>query len=141
MKKLNLLLAALASTALLYTPFSQAESLVDGVYQAEGDARGTGKCILTIKSIDNPSNQYGDDTFELESSGEGSCEWSAVGMSKNFAITGGLITSGGTTAFVKLTFPFGPAGKRMELTALDLDGSVRNIEIFQKLDENVQLSE
>ncbi len=141
MKKLNLLLGAVASMALLHTTLSQAESLVDGVYQSEGDARGTGKCELTIKSIDDPQNKYGDEAFELESSGTGSCEWSAIGLSKSYAITGGLVTSGGATVFVKLTFPFGPAGKRIELTSFDLDGSMRNIEIFQKLEDSVVTSE
>lgn len=140
MTKTKILLTAAAAMTLLHAPLSVAQSLVDGVYQSDGDANGTGKCTLTIKQIDSP-HKYGDDAFELESSGTGSCEWSAVGISKNFAISGGMITGGGATAFVKLTFPFGPAGKRMELTAFDLDGAVRNSEAFNKLEGNSLLGE
>jgi|TARA_B100000809_G_scaffold111473_1_gene110043 hypothetical protein len=68
---------------------------------------------------------------------DGACEWSAIGMSKNFVITAGLITSGATTAFVKLIFPFSPVGKRIELTAYDLDGTVRNSDSFSKIDNLV----
>lgn len=113
---------------------AQAESLVDGVYKSQGDAKGTGKCTLVIKSIEE-AHKYGDEAFELESSGEGSCEWSAIGMSKNFAITGGMVTGGGAPAFVKLTFPFGPAGKQVEMTSFDLDGTVRNKELFARSPE------
>ena len=68
---------------------------------------------------------------------DGACEWSAIGMSKNFVITAGLITSGATTAFVKLIFPFSPVGKRIELTAFDLDGTARNSNSFSKIDNLV----
>ncbi|MDG1026932.1 MAG: hypothetical protein P8N94_15415 [Gammaproteobacteria bacterium] len=54
-------------------------------------------------------------------------------MSKNFVITSGLVTSGGTAAFVKLSFPFGHAGKRFELIAYDVDGSVRNREALSRI--------
>ena len=131
MRKLKLLIGALVSVALFYAPLSQAESIVDGVYLSDGADNGTGRCTLTIKSI-TEDPKYGDETFELESSGDGACEWSAIGLSKSYAITGGLVTSGGATAFVKLIFPFGPAGKRIELTAFDLDGTVRNNEVFAK---------
>jgi len=104
---------------------SHAESLVDGVYESAGDAKGNGKCTLSIASIDE-SHKYGDTAFELESSGEGSCEWSAIGMSKSYSITAGLVTNSGTPAFLKVTFPFGPAGGKIEVTTFDLDGSVRN---------------
>lgn len=131
MSKLKLLIGTFASIALFYAPLSQAESIIDGTYLSDGAENGTGKCTLTIKSITG-SPKYGDETFELESTGDGACEWSAIGVSKNYAVTGGLVTSGGAPAFVKLTFPFGPAGKRVELTAFDLDGSVRNNEGFAK---------
>ncbi|NQV69022.1 MAG: hypothetical protein HQ498_03240 [Pseudohongiella sp.] len=131
MSKIKLLIGSLASAALFYAPLSLAESIVDGTYLSEGASNGTGKCTLTIKSI-TQSPKYGDETFELESSGDGACEWSAIGLSKSYAITGGLVTNGGAPAFVKLKFPFGPAGKRIELTAFDMDGSVRNNEVFAK---------
>ena len=60
-----------------------------------------------------------------------------MGISKSYSITAGLITNGGTPAFLKLTFPFGPAGKRVNLTSYDLDGAVRNEESFAKTDENL----
>ena len=139
MTKMRILLGTAVTAAFLYSPFSLAESLVDGTYMSEGDDRGLGKCTLVVKSIDE-EHKYGDEVFELESSGDGSCEWSALGLSKSYAISGGMVTNGGTAAFVKLTFPFGPAGKRIELTTYDLDGSVRNQESFNKLDDNLQLS-
>lgn len=41
----------------------------------------------------------------------------------------------GSSAFVKVTFPFGPAGNQLEITTYDLDGSLRNSESFTKVDE------
>ena len=111
---------------------SFADSLIDGTYQSSGDGRGAGVCTLVVKSIDEP-HKYRDEVFELESSGDGACEWSALAISKKRAITGGLITNSGTSAFVKLTFPFGPAGKRVEVTSFDVDGTLRNSETFTKL--------
>ena len=90
------------------------------------------KCTLSIISFEK-EHKYGDDTFDLESTGDGACEWTAIGVSKNFVITAGLVTSGGTAAFVKLSFPIGPAGKRVELIASDVDGSVRNREAFSRI--------
>jgi hypothetical protein len=136
MTKTKLLPGIVASIALLYAPLSLAQSLVDGVYKSDGDAQGTGKCTLIIKKLDE-SHKYGDEAFALESSGTGSCQWSAIGISKNYAITAGMVTGGGATAVVKLKFPFGPAGKRIELTAMDLDGSERSTEVFNKLDDKV----
>ena len=134
MKKSFSFFSIAISFLLLHSPLSNAQSMVDGVYLSTGDARGTGICTLIIKTLDEP-HKYGGDVFELESSGEGSCEWSAVGTSKNYTINGGMITSGGAPAFVKLSFPFGPAGNRMELTALDLDGSLRLNQVFAKQEE------
>jgi len=125
---------AIGSALILMASAAQAESLVDGVYQSAGDENGNGKCTLQIKSIEE-EHKYGDLAFELESSGDGSCEWSAIGMSKSYSITAGLVTNSGTPAFVKVTFPFGPAGNRVELTTFDLDGSVRNNLGFSKINE------
>lgn len=133
MNKVKLILGAVISTSLLISSVSQAESLVDGVYQSSGDANGNAKCTLTVKST-NIKNKYGDETFELESSGDGSCEWSALGISKSYAITAGLVTNSGAPAFVKISFPFGPAGNHIEVTTLDLDGSLRNNDSFVKQD-------
>jgi hypothetical protein len=131
MSKSRILIAALSAAALSYIPLSQAESLVDGEYLSEGDVNGKGVCTLVVKSI-TEGRKYGDESFELESSGDGACEWSAIGLSKSYAITGGMVTSGGSPAFLRLTFPFGPAGNKLEMTAYDLDGSIRVNEVFAK---------
>ena len=130
----KMLLAALVSVSLSYAQIGLAQSLVDGKYLSEGAENGTGRCTLAITSF-KKDHKYGDDTFSLESSGEGACEWTAIGVSKNYVITAGLVTSGGKAAFVKLNFPFGPAGKRMELVSYDVDGSIRNKEAFAKMDD------
>ncbi len=135
MKRLALLSPCLLAGA-LFTQAASADSLIDGVYRSAGDANGNGQCTLVIKSVDE-EHKYGDAVFELESTGDGACEWSAVGMSKSYAITAGLVTNSGTAAFVKVTFPFGPAGKRVDITSLDLDGSIRNEESFTKIDSNM----
>lgn len=135
MKRLALLSPCLLAGA-LFAQAAHAESLIDGVYRSAGDANGNGQCTLVIKSMDE-EHKYGDAVFELESTGDGACEWSAVGMSKSYAITAGLVTNSGTAAFVKASFPFGPAGKRVDITSLDLDGSIRNEESFTRIDSNM----
>ena len=132
MKTPKLLSATVLSVSLLVAQTGLSQSLVDGNYVSDGAENGTGKCTLSITSFEK-EHKYGDDTFDLESSGDGACEWTAIGVSKNYIITAGLVTSSGTPAFVKLTFPFGPAGKRVELTAFDVDGSIRNKEAFSKI--------
>ncbi|MEX0964775.1 MAG: hypothetical protein WDZ52_12120 [Pseudohongiellaceae bacterium] len=132
MQKAKLIFAAALSIALIQAQAGFAQSLVDGNYLSDGAENGTGKCTLSIARIES-NHKYGDDAFGLESTGEGACEWTAIGVSKNYVITAGLVTSGGTPAFVKLTFPFGPAGKRLELIAFDVDGSIRNREVFSKI--------
>ena len=136
MKK-TMTLAVLAGA--LATSAAQAESLVDGVYLSQGDENGKGVCTLSLKSLDQ-DHKYGDEVFELESNGDGACEWTALGISKSYAITGGMVTNGGTPAFVKLSFPFGPAGKRIELTTFDVDGTVRNSDIFH-MQEDILVGE
>ena len=123
---------AMTLGAALLAPAVQADSLIDGTYKTVTDgSEGSAACTLVIKSIDAP-HKYGDGLYELESAGTGACNWSAVGLSKSYVLTGGLITNGGATAFFKLSFPFGPAGNRIEITALDPDGSVRNKELFAR---------
>jgi len=129
--KHNLILSTGIAAGLVLSGLSHAESLVDGIYLSGGDNNGKGKCTLSLKSTDT-TNKYGDDTFELESSGDGSCEWSALGISKSYAITAGLVTNAGAPAFVKIRFPFGPAGNNIEVTTIDLDGSLRNSDSFVK---------
>jgi hypothetical protein len=123
-------------SALMLNSTAHADSLVDGVYQTDGDSNGAGQCTLIIRSVEQ-SHKYGDELFELESSGDGACEWSAVGISKSYAITAGLVTNSGTPAFLKITFPFGPAGKQVKLTTYDLDGAVRNEESLAKIDDKL----
>ena len=132
MKNSKLLSTAVLSVSLLTAQQGLSQSLVDGKYLSDGAENGTGKCTLSITSFQK-EHKYGDDTFDLESTGDGACEWTAIGVSKNYVITAGLVTSGGTPAFVKLSFPFGPAGKRVELIAFDVDGSIRNKEAFSKI--------
>jgi hypothetical protein len=131
----------LGSMALaLASSLSQADSLIDGVYFSPGGENGRGSCELTISSLGGET-KYGDQLFMLESSGEGACEWSAIGMSRNFAITAGSVTSGGVPTFIKLNFPFGPAGKRIQLTSFDVDGAVRNQELFIQGQEELYSAE
>jgi hypothetical protein len=139
MKK-TLLLSSAALSLALVNQSSLAQSLIDGVYDSPSGENGRGACQLTISSL-GEETKYGDQLFRLESSGEGACEWSAIGMSKNFAITAGSVTSGGVQTFVKLTFPFGPAGKRIQLTSYDADGSVRNEEMFVQNDDTLYAAE
>ena len=137
MKKSHLL----GSMALaLASSVSQADSLIDGVYFSPGGENGRGSCQLTISSL-GEETKYGDQLFMLESSGEGACEWSAIGMSRNYAITAGSVTSGGVPTFIKLNFPFGPAGKRIQLTSFDVDGAVRNQELFIQGQEELYSAE
>ena len=136
MSKIKLALGTLMLPALMLNSAAQTDSLVDGIYQSDGDSNGAGQCTLIIRSVEQ-SHKYGDELFELESSGDGACEWSAVGISKSYAITAGLITNSGTPAFLKITFPFGPAGKQVKLTSYDLDGAVRNEESFAKTDDQL----
>ena len=133
-------LITLALSLLFSLSTSFADSLIDGVYFSLSDPNGLGACELTISSL-SEEPKYGDQLFQLESSGDGACEWSAIGMSKNFAITAGSVTSGGVSTFVKLTFPFGPAGKRIQLTAYDADGTVRHEEMFIQIEPDLLSAE
>ncbi len=136
MNRSKLLIASLLFAALSYAQTGLAQSLVYGEYLSNGAENGTGKCKckckLSIISFEK-EHKYGDDTSDLESTGDGACEWTAICVSKNFVITAGLVASRGTAAFVKLSFPIGPAGKRVELIACHVDGSVRNREAFSRI--------
>ena len=140
MNRSKLLIASLLFAALSYAQTGLAQSLVYGEYLSNGAENGTGKCKckckckckLSIISFEK-EHKYGDDTSDLESTGDGACEWTAICVSKNFVITAGLVASRGTAAFVKLSFPIGPAGKRVELIACHVDRSVRNREAFSRI--------
>ena len=120
---------SLGVLAVFATAPAMAESVIDGHYSSTDSGPGSAVCDLSISSLDDKS-KYGDQLFHIESSGDGACEWSAIGVSKSFIITAGSVTSGGAQTFVRLDFPFGPAGKRIQLTAFDADGSIRNEEMF-----------
>jgi len=139
MNVLRLLSGAAAALTLSFTSLAQAQSLVDGIYVSSGQSDGSGQCTLLLTSIEQ-THKYGDAAFELESSGEGACEWSAIGMAKSYSITAGLITNSGTPAFVKVSFPYGPAGGHLEITTYDLDGTVRNEQTFAKDEERTLTS-
>ena len=110
---------------------SIAETVIDGAWISSGDSSGNAKCTLNITSLsDHP--KYGDDIFQLESSGVGACTWSGIGLSKSYAITAGIVTSGGAGAFVRITFPFGPAGNQLNIVSYNLDGTSRNNESFTR---------
>lgn len=136
MNRSKLLIASLLFAALSYAQTGLAQSLVYGEYLSNGAENGKCKCKckckLSIISFEK-EHKYGDDTSDLESTGDGACEWTAICVSKNFVITAGLVASRGTAAFVKLSFPIGPAGKRVELIACHVDGSVRNREAFSRI--------
>ena len=127
MKQLSLLVA------IVFLPLwsSFGETVVDGTWMSDDDTNGNTKCTLSITSQEKHP-EYGDEYFALESSGAGSCEWSAIGLSKNYAISAGLVNSAGIAAFVRVTFPFGPAGSELVLDSLNLDGTVRNSESFTR---------
>ncbi len=129
MKKIAILKNLALSCFVLASPHVMAESLVDGAYFSAAGANGLGACKLVITGLGEES-KYGDQLFTLESSGAGACEWSGTGLSKSFTISAGLISSGGVPAFVLVKFPFGPMGKRVELTSFNADGSTRNTETF-----------
>ena len=132
MNRSKLLIASLLFAALSYAQTGLAQSLVYGEYLSNGAENGKCKCKLSIISFEK-EHKYGDDTSDLESTGDGACEWTAICVSKNFVITAGLVASRGTAAFVKLSFPIDPAGKRVELIACHVDGSVRNREAFSRI--------
>lgn len=116
---------------LIFSVSLQAQTMIEGVYSSADGENGRGGCTLEIKSL-GKSPKYGDNLYSLMSSGEGSCEWTAVGLAKNFVITGGVVTSGGYNGFVSLKWPFGPGGPQMNLDSYNPDGSARNSESFTR---------
>ena len=132
MNKARILGGITVASVLMFAPAISAETLAHGIYKTVTDgSEGASTCTLVVRSMANV-HKYGDAMFELESTGDGACNWSAVGVSKNYLITGAMVTNGGASAFMKLAFPFGPAGKRIEITTFDTDGTLRNKELFAK---------
>lgn len=79
MNRSKLLIASLLFAALSYAQTGLAQSLVYGEYLSNGAENGTGKCKckckckLSIISFEK-EHKYGDDTSDLESTGDGACE-------------------------------------------------------------------
>jgi len=128
MKKFSTVLLAVGFCAAL--PVS-AQTMIEGVYLSSSGENGRGGCTMEIKSL-GKSPKYGDDLYALISSGEGACEWTAVGLAKNFGISAGMVSSGGMSGFVSAKFPFGPSGGRVEVASFETDGTARNTLMFTK---------
>jgi len=118
-------------TGLLFASLTHAQSMIEGVYTSPAGENGRGACTLEVKSI-GKSPKYGDELYSLQSTGEGACEWTAIGLAKNFKITAGIVTSGGYAGFVAANWPFGPGGVQLNVASFNTDGSVRNNESFAK---------
>lgn len=131
MKKLVSTLAITGAALLSHAAFAQ--TMIEGVYLSPSGENGRGGCTVEVKSM-GKSPKYGDDVYALVSHGEGACEWTAVGLAKNFNITAGMVNSGGHAGYVNAKWPFGPGGGRMEVKAFDTDGSERSSTIFTRAD-------
>lgn len=130
MKKFSSVLLAVGFCAAL--PVS-AQTMIEGVYLSSSGENGRGGCTMEIKSL-GKSPKYGDELYALISSGEGACEWTAVGLAKNFGISAGVVSSGGMSGFVSAKFPFGPGGGRVEVASFENDGTARNTLMFTRVD-------
>lgn len=129
MKKYSL--AILASALLAATLPAHAQTMIEGTYLSSAGDNGRGACSLEIRSL-GKSPKYGDELYALISSGEGACEWTAVGLAKNFGITAGMITSGGHSGYVNAKWPFGPGGGRVEIASFEPDGAALTSVTFVK---------
>jgi hypothetical protein len=130
MKKFSSILLVVGFCAAL--PVS-AQTMIEGVYLSSSGENGRGGCTMEIKSL-GKSPKYGDDLYALTSTGEGACEWTAVGLAKNFAISAGMVSSGGMTGYVNAKWPFGPGGGRVEIASFENNGTALNTVMFTKVD-------
>jgi hypothetical protein len=126
MKKFSSMLLAVGFCAAL--PVS-AQTMIEGVYQSSSGENGRGGCTMEVKSL-GKSPKYGDELYALTSSGEGACEWTAIGLAKNFGISAGMVSSGGMSGFVTVKWPFGPSGGRVEISSFQNDGTHLNTVMF-----------
>jgi len=110
-----------------------AQTMIEGVYISPSGENGRGACTVEVKSM-GKSPKYGDEVYALTSHGEGACEWTAVGLARNFNITAGMVNSGGHAGYVNAKWPFGPGGPRMEVKAYDADGAERSAITFTRAD-------
>jgi hypothetical protein len=123
----------LASALSISSSLVSAQTMIEGVYLSPSGENGRGACTLEIRSL-GKSPKYGDDIYALISTGEGACEWTAVGLAKNFAVSAGMVNSGGHSGYVNVKWPFGPGGGKLELSAYDPDGTARNTLQFTRAD-------
>ncbi|MDO9476207.1 MAG: hypothetical protein Q7L07_05785 [Pseudohongiella sp.] len=130
MKKISCMLLAFGFCVAL--PAS-AQTMIEGVYLSSSGENGRGGCTMEVKSL-GKSPKYGDDLYALISSGEGACEWTAVGLAKNFGISAGMVSSGGMSGYVSAKWPFGPGGGRVEIASFELNGTPLNTVMFTKAD-------
>jgi hypothetical protein len=131
---MNKIISALMVTGCIAAALpAHAQSMIEGVYLSPSGENGRGGCALEIRSL-GKSPKYGDELYALISTGEGACEWTAVGLAKNFAITAGMVSSGGHAGFINAKWPFGPGGGRVEVASFDSDGTARNSLTFSKAD-------
>jgi len=88
----------LASALSISSSLVSAQTMIEGVYLSPSGENGRGACTLEIRSL-GKSPKYGDDIYALISTGEGACEWTAVGLAKNFAVSAGMVNSGGHSGY------------------------------------------
>lgn len=130
MKKFSSMLLAVGFCAAL--PVS-AQTMIEGVYLSSSGENGRGGCTMEVKSM-GKSPKYGDSLYALISTGEGACEWTAVGLAKNYGISAGMVSSGGMSGYVSAKWPFGPGGGRVEIASFEIDGKPLNTVMFTKVD-------
>jgi hypothetical protein len=130
MKKFSSTLLAVGFCAAL--PIS-AQTMIEGVYLSSSGENGRGGCTMEVKNL-GKSPKYGDNLYALISTGEGACEWTAVGLAKNYGISAGMVSSGGMSGYVSAKWPFGPGSGRVEIASFEIDGKPLNRVMFSKVD-------
>jgi hypothetical protein len=107
--------------------------MIEGVYLSSSGENGRGGCTMEVKNL-GKSPKYGDNLYALISTGEGACEWTAVGLAKNYGISAGMVSSGGMSGYVSAKWPFGPGSGRVEIASFEIDGKPLNTVMFSKVD-------
>jgi hypothetical protein len=130
MKKFSSTLLAVGFCAAL--PIS-AQTMIEGVYLSSSGENGRGGCTMEVKNL-GKSPKYGDNLYALISTGEGACEWTAVGLAKNYGISAGMVSSSGMSGYVSAKWPFGPGSGRVEIASFEIDGKPLNTVMFSKVD-------
>jgi hypothetical protein len=130
MKKFSSTLLAVGFCAAL--PIS-AQTMIECVYLSSSGENGRGGCTMEVKNL-GKSPKYGDNLYALISTGEGACEWTAVGLAKNYGISAGMVSSSGMSGYVSAKWPFGPGSGRVEIASFEIDGKPLNTVMFSKVD-------